>query len=114
MKLGEMVSQLMIDCRKLVAYALDPDNPVGQHKAILFQRRLGYNLDNYETLLEQIERFAMEGEAIATRLDEYGQRYQVDLVVTGVNDQTATVRTAWIVEPGVEDCARLISLYVRK
>ena len=114
MKLGEIVSRSIIDRRKLVTYALNPNNPVGQHKAVLFQSRLGYNLNTYEHLLEQIERLVMQGEAIATRLDEYGQRYQVDLVVAGVNDQTAIIRTAWIVEPEFEDCARLISLYVRK
>ena len=96
-----------------MAYALDPESPKGQHKAVLFQRRLGYNLNNYESLVEQIEGLVMDGEAIATKADEYGQRYQVDLGLMGVEGQRAIVRTAWIVEPDAKDCARLISLYVR-
>ena len=55
MRFGDLVLRLVIDRRKLIAYALDPKSPKGQHKAILFQRRLGYNLGNYESLLEQIE-----------------------------------------------------------
>jgi filamentous hemagglutinin len=114
MRLGDLVSRLTIDRRKLIAYALDPDSPKGQHKAILFQRRLGYNLDNYESLLKQIEELVMEGEAIEAKVDDYGQRYYVDLVVVGMEGQSAIVRTAWIVEARAKDCGRLISLYVRK
>jgi hypothetical protein len=114
MKLKDVVSQITIDHRKLTTYALDPDNPVGQHKALVFQRRLGYGRDNYEGLLAQIEEQVMECEAIATKLDAHGQRYQVDLEVMGVEGQRAIVRIGWIVEPGAENCARLVTLYVRK
>jgi hypothetical protein len=112
MKLGDVVSRITIDRRKLINYALNPDNPVGGHKALIFQRRLGYDINNYEPLLEQIQTLALNGEAIATKLDEHGQRYQVDLEVVGVEGQRATVRTGWIVK--TENCARLITLYVRK
>jgi hypothetical protein len=114
MKLGDVVSQLTIDRRKFVDYALNPDNPVGSHKALVFQRRLGYNPTNYESLLEQIKTLALDSEAIPTKTDEQGQRYRVDLEVVGVAGQRAIVRTGWIVEPGIEDCARLVTLYVRK
>jgi hypothetical protein len=114
MRLGDVVSRLTIDHRKLVNYALDPENPVGRHKALVFQRQLGYDKDNYEPLLEQIQRLALDSEALPTKADEHGQRYQVDLEIVGVAGQLVIVRTAWIVEPGIEDCARLVSLYVRK
>jgi hypothetical protein len=114
MKLGEIVSRLTIDRRKLVDYALNPDNPVGGHKALVFQHRLGYDQNNSELLLEQIAALALGCEAVATKADEHGQRYQVDLEVVGAAGQRATVRTGWIVETGVEDCARLVTLYVRK
>ena len=55
MKLSEVVSRIEIDPRKLTEYALNPDNPVGADKAIIFQRVLGYNRDNYRSLLEQIQ-----------------------------------------------------------
>jgi hypothetical protein len=47
MKLREIVKHLAIDPRKLTEYALNPDNPVGKYKAIVFQNRLGFSKDNY-------------------------------------------------------------------
>lgn len=46
MKLKEIVARLAIDPRKLTEYALNPDNPVGKDKAIVFQNRLGFSKDN--------------------------------------------------------------------
>ncbi len=114
MLLGDVVSRLTIDRRKLTDYALNPDNPVGGHKAVIFQRQLGYDKDNYESLLEQIQSLALGCEALMTKADEHGQRYQVDLPIVGMAGQSAIVRTGWIVEPGIEDCARLVTLYVRR
>jgi hypothetical protein len=54
MKLSDVVPHVEIDPRKLTEYALNPDNPVGADKAIIFQRVLGYNRHNYQSLLEQI------------------------------------------------------------
>jgi hypothetical protein len=64
MKLGEIISQLVINPRKLTAYALNPDRPKGADKAIMFQRHLGFTKDNYLLLLEQISAQALETEAI--------------------------------------------------
>jgi hypothetical protein len=114
MLLGDVVSCLTVDRRKLTDYALNPDNPVGGHKAIIFQRQLGYDKENYEPLLEQIQRLALGYEAIATKTNDHGRRYQVDLPIVGVAGQQAIVRTGWIVEPGREDYARLVTLYVMR
>ncbi len=87
---------------------------MGGHKAVIFQRQLGYDKDNYEPLLEQIQSLALGFEALMTKADEHGQRYQVDLPIVGIVGQQAIVRTGCIVEPGIEDCARLVTLYVRR
>jgi hypothetical protein len=47
MKWKEIVNRLAIDPRKLTEYALNPDNPVGKDKAIVFQNSLGFSKDNY-------------------------------------------------------------------
>ena len=111
MKLGDIVSRIVIDKRKLTEYALNPDNPVGADKAVMFQRHLGFTRDNYEPLLEQISAQALDGEAILGRTDEHGQRYRVDLKIVGTEGQRQIVRTGWIVEPDT-DAARLVTLYV--
>nr|WP_295619702.1 DUF6883 domain-containing protein [Chamaesiphon sp. GL140_3_metabinner_50] len=88
MKLGDVVSHIEIDPRKLTEYALNPDNPIGADKAIVFQRVLGYNRDNYQLLLEQIQSQVMSAEVIPTSEDQHGQRYRVDLEVVGTENQT--------------------------
>uniref|UniRef100_A0A7C3PF69 DUF6883 domain-containing protein n=1 Tax=Oscillatoriales cyanobacterium SpSt-418 TaxID=2282169 RepID=A0A7C3PF69_9CYAN len=59
MRLSDVVAQVVIDPRKLINYALDPENPVGANKAVVFQQRLGYTKDNYEPLLQQIQAQAL-------------------------------------------------------
>lgn len=111
MKLGDIVTRLVIDPRKLTEYALNPDNPVGADKAVMFQRHLGFTRDNYQPLLEQISDQTLEAEAIVGLTDEHGKRYRVDLEIIGTQGQREIVRTAWIVEPD-SDAARLVTLYV--
>ncbi|MCL1468926.1 DUF6883 domain-containing protein [Argonema galeatum] len=45
MKLRDIISRLVIDPRKLREYALNPDNPIGGDKAVMFQRHLGFTRD---------------------------------------------------------------------
>ena len=47
MKLRDIVSEIVIDSRKLTEYVLDPDNPKGADKAIMFECHLGFTRDNY-------------------------------------------------------------------
>ena len=112
MQFRKVFVNLVVDPRKL-EYALNSDNPIGAGKATVFEKKLGYTRDNYEKLLQQIQSCAVDAEAIPKREDEHGQRDQVDLEITGLQGQTAIVRTGWIVEPGA-DFARLVTLYVRK
>jgi hypothetical protein len=112
MKLGDIVTRLEINARKLTDYALNLDNPIGADKALMFQQHLGYTKENYETLLQQIYEQALNVEAIPTQADVHGQRYRVDLEIIGVENQREIVRTGWIVEP-TADFARLVTLFVR-
>ena len=47
MKLRDIVTHITIDSRKLTEYALNPDNPKGKNKAIMFALHLGFTKDNY-------------------------------------------------------------------
>ncbi len=114
MNLGDVVSRIVIDPRKLTEYALNPDNPRGADKAVMFERHLGFTKDNYQLLLQQIESKVLDSEAILLTTDIHGQRYQVDLEIEGIElGQIETVRTGWIVKLE-SDAARLVTLYVRK
>ena len=113
MKLGDIVERVSVDPCKLTEYALNPQAPRGRHKAIVFERALGFTRENYADLLIQIERRALEAEATFHSEDEFGRRYMVDLAVEGAAGQQGVVRTGWLVPPGVEE-TRLITLYVRR
>lgn len=113
MKLREVADRVVVDVRKLLDYALNPDAPWGHHKAMIFERILGFTRENYADLLAQIESNALGSEAIFHSEDEYGRRYTVDLMIQGTEGRKAIVRTGWLVPPGADE-AHLITLYVRK
>lgn len=113
MKLGDIVSRVVINPRKLTEYALNADNPVGANKALMFQRHLGFTKDNYDFLLEQISTKAPDSEAILQRTDEHGRHCAVELEIIGTAGQQEIVRTGWVV-PHDSDEARLLTLYVRR
>ena len=113
MKLRDIVGCVTIDHRKFTAYALNPESPRGRHKAIVFERVLGFTRDNYTALLEQIKEKVLEGPVALHGEDEFGQRYTVDITVRGTESQEAVVRTGWLVPHGADE-ARLITLYVRR
>jgi hypothetical protein len=112
MKLSDLVERIQIDPRKLTAYALNPHNERGKHKAHVFKQTLGYTQDNYERLLAQIETQALDAEAVMQSGDVHGQRIRVDLEIIGMARQQAIVRTGWLIPPGSSE-AQLITLYVR-
>jgi hypothetical protein len=65
-------------------------------------------------LLTQIQDKVMESEAGLGVCDEHGQRYQVDILVDGIEvGQQEIVRTGWIVRTN-EDIARLVTAYIRR
>ncbi len=114
MKLRDIATDIIIDTRKLTEYALNPDNPKGADKAVMFERHLGFTKNNYQLLLNKIKATALDAEAVLQKQDIHGQRYQVDLEITGVQpEQEEIVRTAWIIESN-STLARLVTLYLRK
>ena len=113
MLLSSVASRLVVDPRKLVDYALNPDSPSGRHKAVVFVRVLGFTRENYTDLMRQIEQLALGGEADFHSEDEFGRRYTVDVPIRGSEGRKAMVRTGWLVPRGVDE-ARLLTLYVRR
>jgi RHS repeat-associated protein len=101
-----------IDPRKLTEYALNPTHHVGGSKARVFESALGYNQSNAEALLKQVYEKLPQSEAVLGELNQYGQRYTVDMPITGPNGKTVTVRTGWIFKPGAVT-PELTTIYVK-
>ncbi len=102
----------IIDPRKITSYALDSDHPVGGDKARVFNSALGFNQSNADGLISQIQDGVTKYPGIPGKVDQFGQRFTVDIPVTGPNGNTVPVRTGWIYDPG-SSTPRLTTMYVK-
>ena len=92
------VDNAVINPNKLTGYALNPEHPVGRNKARVFESALGYNQSNADDLMKQIYDKLPSSKAVLGKLDQYGQRYTVDIPIIGSNGNTVNVRTGWIIK----------------
>ncbi len=99
-----------IDRNKLRNYSLNSQHDRGKHKARLFAAILDLGSNDAEIMEVLIQDAIQNYEAIPSLLNEYGQRYIVDFPITR-NQNTANIRTTWIVRP-TEDFPRLVSCYI--
>ncbi len=95
---------------KLEGYSLNPEHPTGKHHAIVFKAALGFDQSNWDLLARIIIEQLPYYEAVLDRKDNYGQRYNVTMPITGPNGKTADVLTAWIIETG-QDYPRFVTAY---
>jgi hypothetical protein len=99
---------------KLTKYALDPNSKSGgADKARVFKSALGFDQSNADQLKAQILSKLPNTEAAVTQKTEYGQKFEVDLEIEGVNGNVATVKTAWIIRTGT-DIPDLTTIYVKR
>ncbi len=109
--LQDLGSHIVMDVRKFTEYALNPEAPQGRHKAIVFGRVLGYTLDNWQELYQQVETLAPGALVQFHSEDSHGRRFTTDLLLRGPSGREATVRMGWIVPPGL-DAVRLVTLWI--
>ncbi len=104
------VDRAVVEIEKLRDYCLNLRHPRGRHKARVFLSTCGITADHAVDLQEALLVAARTLEAQRGEGDDHGQRYVVDLEVTGPAG-TALVRSAWIVRKR-EDFPRFVSCYV--
>ena len=109
MNILPMADNVVIPIEKFTKYALDPRGDYDKH--IAFKRALGYTLDNYQDLIENIKSNIKNFHATPKSDDGHGMRYEVIMQLTGANGKTASVLTAWI-DDVVKGEMRLINAYV--
>lgn len=101
------VNSLVIPIEKFTEYALNPQKQ--KDKAEAFKKALGYDLENYQKLIDNIKSNIAKYKAIPKPNIGYGERYQVIMDLTGENGKTAKVLTAWIIN---NNETRLTSVYI--
>ena len=100
----------IVDMVKLRDYCLSSTHPRGRHKARVFADALGMGSGDAAFLREALLRAALVEDVVETGVDTYGQRYQLDVVISRCG-KTAIVRSAWIVLRN-ENVPRLTTCYV--
>ena len=99
----------VVDIRKLRDYCLNPLHAEGKHKARTFYAALGLTAENAEALRVILLETIKNQNAKLGRLDEYGQRYIMDLNLHWQGKQTV-VRSGWIIETN-SNIPRLTTCY---
>lgn len=94
---------------KFTQYSLNPLKAPDKAKA--FKSALGYTVDNFEDLRQNILDNLVEDKFIEKGDNGYGMRYEQILELTGPNGKKAKVLTAWIQD---DEDKRLVSVYVDK
>ena len=90
---------------KLQRYLLDPDHPVGKHKAAFFEKALGYTRENMSALAKQI--VFNPNTARPTEITQYGTKYNQVITIVGANGKKIDMIFAWI--RNLDGVVRLVS-----
>jgi hypothetical protein len=96
---------------KLLGYALNLAHKQGRNKAVVFKSALGFDQSNWDALEQRIREEMPYHEAVLKKDFEYGALYELILPITGMNNRTVDVLTAWIIRNGT-DFPFLVSIYV--
>ena len=102
--------QAHIPAAKLADYALNPDHPIGGHKARVIAAALGYTRQDAQALAQAIRQGLPHATASAPKPGPHGIKYEVDLPLQGPRG-SATLRTCWIIDTGT-NIPRLTSAYI--
>lgn len=81
---------------KLTDYALNPEGD--KNKARVFKTALGYTLDNYQDLIDNVYRNINKFPFSQIGSNDQGKLFRCDIAMSGPNGKTAVVRTGWITE----------------
>jgi len=94
---------------KLERYCLNFDHPVGRHKALLFQKRLGITLAKKNILENALLRAIRENGAILYKEDSWGIHYDVKFFFE-TEWGSSWVLSSWILRVQ-DDFPRLTNVY---
>ncbi len=96
---------------KFVGYALNKNHSTGMHKAIAFEKYLGYNINNKDMLIDEIRIGLAQNISKQRPETVHGKPYEVRMLINGANGKKAYVKTGWIFDKD-SDIPRLTSVYV--
>jgi hypothetical protein len=89
-------------------YLLSREHPIGRFKARVFGS-VGYQSDNWQQLLRDLQVIAQSADAVLARAEAYGQVFEIRAILHGPNG-TLPVLTVWILRTG-ESFPRCVTAY---
>ncbi|RCX22949.1 minor capsid protein 2 [Fontibacillus phaseoli] len=98
---------------KLAGYALNPAHIVGKNKAVVFEKVLGYNVNNWMDLRDDILRNLPNYESVEKGRNNFGSKFEVVMPLTGPSGRTADVTTGWQIDEGT-DFPRLVTIMIKE
>lgn len=101
----------LIDPAKVRGYLLSASHPIGRFKYAPFLS-LGYTADAWEQLGDDLLTIARADPAIPGSATAFGQKFEVDNMLTGPNGNTARINTVWIMLAG-ESAPRFVTALPR-
>lgn len=102
----------VVDPSKVCDYLLSPSHPVGRFKATVFFA-LGYVSADWEVLRDDLLGVARTGNAVPGQPSSFGQKYEVDAILTAPSGRSAPFRTIWILDAESE-APRFITAFPRQ
>ncbi|MCL2168400.1 MAG: hypothetical protein FWB74_00070 [Defluviitaleaceae bacterium] len=103
------LDRIVIPERKLTHYALNPEK--NKDKAEAFARALGFDLTNWQDLVDAIKTNLQNYPAKLKSDEGFGNKYEVVMRIKGPNGKYANVLTAWIDDSYTGEM-RMINAYV--
>lgn len=97
---------------KFTRYLFNPDNAKGWAKGVNFEKRLGYNADNWQLLQKEILDQAKLYPAAFKGNDGFGDKYEQKLILRGATNKPTNVIVAWICEERMPP--RMTSAYIKE
>ena len=102
----------VINPNKLTGYALNPNHPVGGHKARVFESALWFNKSNADDLMVQLQQGVKTNIPIPGKVDQYSERFTVEIPVVGPKGE-GVVTSGWIYKPS-SNVPELTTISVKK
>lgn len=102
----------VIPVEKFTKYVLDSEYG-DKEKAKAFELALGYKLHNANDLIKNILEHIMNYPAKFKGSDQYGDKYEIIMLLVGINGKSANVKTGWIIDSKTGE-TRLTSAYITK
>ncbi len=96
---------------KFTGYFLNPDHPTGGHKAVVFEKVLGYNKNNWQDLRSEMQKGLLKYRYSRYEVTQHGEKFEVQMMIKGPTGRYAKVKTAWIIDKGQSN-PRIVSAYI--